>query len=163
MGHDSSWFSLIPVFNDAQHWVQEKLGLSFLAKEKVTIQYIASAVLVMLLAFLMVLVVACTLAQVRLGTIGAVNLYMRSWFYWMPLGSLSIPIFPGYHAWITRKRRSRGGFSQTVASYQLSSSRCALSPTQWCRSSARRRRRLSRQDRGLAPPETSARAPCPWR
>jgi hypothetical protein len=47
------------------------------------------------LAFLMVLVVACTLAQVRLGTIGAVNLYMRSWFYWMPLGSLSIPIFPG--------------------------------------------------------------------
>jgi hypothetical protein len=47
------------------------------------------------LAFLMVLVVACTLAQVRLGTIGAVNLYMRSWFYWMPLGSLSVPIFPG--------------------------------------------------------------------
>lgn len=47
------------------------------------------------LAFLMVLVVACTLAQVRLGTLGAVNLYMRSWFYWMPLGDLSIPIFPG--------------------------------------------------------------------
>ena len=47
------------------------------------------------LAFLMVLVVACTLAQVRLGTLGAVNLYMRSWFYWMPLGGLSIPIFPG--------------------------------------------------------------------
>jgi hypothetical protein len=47
------------------------------------------------LAALMILVVACTLAQVRLGTLGAVNLYMRSWFYWMPLGSLSIPIFPG--------------------------------------------------------------------
>jgi hypothetical protein len=47
------------------------------------------------LAFLMVLVVACTLAQVRLGTLGAVNLYMRSWFYWVPLGGLSIPIFPG--------------------------------------------------------------------
>jgi hypothetical protein len=47
------------------------------------------------LAFLMVLVVACTLAQVRLGTLGAVNLYMRSWFYWMPLGGLSVPIFPG--------------------------------------------------------------------
>jgi hypothetical protein len=47
------------------------------------------------LALLMILVVACTLAQVRLGTIGAVNLYMRSWFYWMDLGGLSIPIFPG--------------------------------------------------------------------
>jgi hypothetical protein len=47
------------------------------------------------LALLMVLVVACTLAQVRLGTLGAVNLYMRSWFYWMDLGALSVPIFPG--------------------------------------------------------------------
>jgi hypothetical protein len=46
------------------------------------------------LALLMVLVVACTLAQVRLGTLGAVNLYMRSWFYWMELGSLRLPIFP---------------------------------------------------------------------
>jgi len=46
------------------------------------------------LALLMVLVVACTLAQVRLGTFGAVNLYMRSWFYWMDLGSFRIPIFP---------------------------------------------------------------------
>ncbi len=47
------------------------------------------------LSALMILVVACTIAQVRLGTLGAVNLYMRSWFYWMPLGRLSIPIFPG--------------------------------------------------------------------
>lgn len=47
------------------------------------------------LALLMVLVVACTLAQVRLGTVGAVNLYMRAWFYWMDLGSFSLPIFPG--------------------------------------------------------------------
>jgi hypothetical protein len=47
------------------------------------------------LSLLMILVVACTLAQVRLGTLGAVNLYMRSWFYWMELGRLSIPIFPG--------------------------------------------------------------------
>ena len=47
------------------------------------------------LALLMILVVACTIAQVRLGTLGAVNLYMRSWFYWMELGSLSVPIFPG--------------------------------------------------------------------
>ncbi|HEY6098543.1 MAG TPA: cytochrome c biogenesis protein ResB [Anaeromyxobacter sp.] len=46
------------------------------------------------LALLMVLVVACTLAQVRLGTLGAVNIYMRSWFYWMDLGAFSIPIFP---------------------------------------------------------------------
>ena len=47
------------------------------------------------LAALMILVVACTLAQVRLGTLGAVNLYMRSWFYWMNLGAFSVPIFPG--------------------------------------------------------------------
>ena len=47
------------------------------------------------LAALMILVVACTIAQVRLGTLGAVNLYMRAWFYWMQLGRLSIPIFPG--------------------------------------------------------------------
>jgi hypothetical protein len=42
----------------------------------------------------MVLVVACTLAQVRLGTFGAVDLYMRSWFYWMEFGSFRFPIFP---------------------------------------------------------------------
>ena len=47
------------------------------------------------LSALMILVVACTLAQVRLGTLGAVNLYMRSWFYWMDLGRISLPIFPG--------------------------------------------------------------------
>ncbi len=46
------------------------------------------------LALLMVLVVACTLAQVRLGTLGAVTLYMRSWFYWMDVGSFRVPIFP---------------------------------------------------------------------
>lgn len=46
------------------------------------------------LALLMVLVVACTLAQVRLGTFGAVSLYMRAWFYWMDLGAFRIPIFP---------------------------------------------------------------------
>jgi hypothetical protein len=46
------------------------------------------------LSLLMVLVVACTLAQVRLGTFGAVSLYMRSWFYWMELGDWRIPIFP---------------------------------------------------------------------
>lgn len=46
------------------------------------------------LALLMVLVVACTLAQVRLGTFAAVSLYMRAWFYWMDLGDFRIPIFP---------------------------------------------------------------------
>jgi len=47
------------------------------------------------LSIFMVLIVACTLAQVRLGLLGAVNIYMRSWFFWMELGSFSIPIFPG--------------------------------------------------------------------
>jgi len=49
---------------------------------------------ILCLVLLMVLVVACTLAQVRLGTLGAVSLYMRSWFYWMDLGPVQIPIFP---------------------------------------------------------------------
>jgi hypothetical protein len=49
------------------------------------------------LSLLMVLVVACTLAQVNLGTLGAVNLYIRSFVVWWDIpGSLySIPIFPG--------------------------------------------------------------------
>lgn len=53
------------------------------------------ALTIVCLALLMVLVVACTLAQVRLGLLGAVELYMRSWFFWMDLGRISIPIFPG--------------------------------------------------------------------
>ena len=49
------------------------------------------------LALLMVLVVACTLAQVNLGTYGAVNSYMRSFFVWWGPQSADwvIPIFPG--------------------------------------------------------------------
>jgi len=49
------------------------------------------------LSALMVLVVACTLAQVKLGTWGAVELYMRSWFVWwdVPRTVLSVPVFPG--------------------------------------------------------------------
>lgn len=49
------------------------------------------------LAVLMVLVVACTLAQVKLGTWGAVEVYMRSWLVWgrLPGTSLSFPVFPG--------------------------------------------------------------------
>jgi hypothetical protein len=46
----------------------------------------------------MVLVVACTLAQVTLGTFGAVKAYMRSFFVWWELPGATgtrIPIFPG--------------------------------------------------------------------
>jgi len=49
------------------------------------------------LAILMVLVVACTLAQVKLGTWGAVEIYMRGWLVWsrLPGTHLSFPVFPG--------------------------------------------------------------------
>jgi hypothetical protein len=49
------------------------------------------------LALLMLLVVACTLAQVQLGTVAAVNLYMRSFLVWwqVPGTSWSLAIFPG--------------------------------------------------------------------
>ncbi len=41
------------------------------------------------LAALMVLVVACTLAQVHLGTFGAVAKYMRSWLVWWDIPGTS--------------------------------------------------------------------------
>jgi hypothetical protein len=49
------------------------------------------------LAALMVLVFACTLAQVNLGTFGAVALFMRAWLVWwdVPGTALRIPVFPG--------------------------------------------------------------------
>jgi hypothetical protein len=49
------------------------------------------------LALLMVLVVACTLAQVNLGTYGAVNAFIRSFLVWwdVPGTAWSIPILPG--------------------------------------------------------------------
>ena len=49
------------------------------------------------LAMLMVIVVACTLAQVNLGTFGAVKLYIRSVVVWwdVPGTEYAIPIFPG--------------------------------------------------------------------
>jgi hypothetical protein len=49
------------------------------------------------LAALMVLVVACTLAQVNLGTFGAVDLFMRAWLVWwnVPGTALRVPVFPG--------------------------------------------------------------------
>ncbi|HET7752751.1 MAG TPA: cytochrome c biogenesis protein ResB [Anaeromyxobacteraceae bacterium] len=49
------------------------------------------------LAALMVLVIACTLAQVKLGTFAAVDVYIRSWVVWwdVPGTVYSVPIFPG--------------------------------------------------------------------
>ena len=49
------------------------------------------------LVLLMGLVVACTLAQVNLGTLAAVNAYVRSFLVWwaVPGTRFSIPIFPG--------------------------------------------------------------------
>jgi len=49
------------------------------------------------LALLMVLVVACTLAQVRLGTFAAVNADVRTFLVWgqVPGTAVTIPIFPG--------------------------------------------------------------------
>jgi hypothetical protein len=49
------------------------------------------------LVTLMVLVVSCTLAQVSLGTWGAVEVYMRSWLVWweVPGTGYLIPVLPG--------------------------------------------------------------------
>ena len=49
------------------------------------------------LAGLMVLVMACTLAQVSLGTWGAVAAYMRPWIVWwhLPASTIVLPVFPG--------------------------------------------------------------------
>lgn len=49
------------------------------------------------LAGLMVLVMACTLAQVNLGTWGAVAAYMRPWIVWwhLPASTIVLPVFPG--------------------------------------------------------------------
>jgi hypothetical protein len=52
---------------------------------------------IVLLALLMCLVVLCTLAQVEMGTAGAVNAYMRSFIVWRQFSALPfpIPVFPG--------------------------------------------------------------------
>lgn len=52
---------------------------------------------IVLLALLMALVVLCTLAQVEMGTQGAVNAYMRSFFVMKQFAPLPfpIPVFPG--------------------------------------------------------------------
>lgn len=52
---------------------------------------------IILLSLLMALVVLCTLAQVEMGTAGAVNAYMRSFFVWRQFPGLAfpLPVFPG--------------------------------------------------------------------
>ena len=52
---------------------------------------------IVLLALLMCLVVLCTLAQVEMGTQGAVNAYMRSFIVWRQFSALPfpLPVFPG--------------------------------------------------------------------
>jgi hypothetical protein len=49
------------------------------------------------LVLLMALVIMCTVAQVNLGTYGAVHKYMRSyWIWWnLPGTDYSLPVFPG--------------------------------------------------------------------
>jgi hypothetical protein len=53
--------------------------------------------IIVLMALLMALVVLCTLAQVELGTAGAVNTYMRSFIVWRSFEALpfKVPVFPG--------------------------------------------------------------------
>jgi hypothetical protein len=61
-------------------------------------KYLASLHLAIIcLGFLMLLVVLCTLAQVDLGTLGAVNKYMRSVFVWWHPGggAFRVPVLPG--------------------------------------------------------------------
>jgi ResB-like family len=52
---------------------------------------------ILCMAALMVLVVSCTLAQVHLGTFGAVDAYMHRWLVWwdVPGSAWSFPVFPG--------------------------------------------------------------------
>ena len=52
---------------------------------------------IVLLVLLMALVVLCTLAQVEMGTAGAVNAYMRTFFVWRQFPALPfpVPVFPG--------------------------------------------------------------------
>jgi hypothetical protein len=73
--------------NDARPWDLRAL-LDLVTSLKLTIVCMAA---------LMVLVVSCTLAQVHLGTWGAVAMYMRSWLVWwdVPGTVFSLPIFPG--------------------------------------------------------------------
>ncbi|WP_306591816.1 cytochrome c biogenesis protein ResB [Geothrix sp. 21YS21S-4] len=63
-----------------------------------TVRFLKSFQLtIVLLALLMALVVLCTLAQVEMGTAGAVNAYMRSFLVKKQFAGLpfAIPVFPG--------------------------------------------------------------------
>jgi hypothetical protein len=76
--------------------VTESNAASF-AAQKVWDLLISLKLTIVCLALLMLLVVACTLAQVQLGTNAAVNLYMRSFLVWwqVPGTGWSLAIFPG--------------------------------------------------------------------
>ena len=50
---------------------------------------------VVAMAILMVLVFMCTIAQVKMGTYGAVEHFMRHFLVWARLGNFEIPVFPG--------------------------------------------------------------------
>jgi hypothetical protein len=50
---------------------------------------------VVAMAVLMVLVFMCTIAQVKMGTYGAVEHFMRHFLVWARLGNFDIPVFPG--------------------------------------------------------------------
>lgn len=66
-------------------------------ESKLTVALSSLKLTLVCFAVLMVLVVACTLAQVKLGTHQAVEAYIRSFLvWWTPEGSsVSIPVFPG--------------------------------------------------------------------
>jgi ResB-like family len=50
---------------------------------------------VVAMAILMILVFMCTIAQVKMGTYGAVEHFMRHFLVWARLGNFEIPVFPG--------------------------------------------------------------------
>jgi hypothetical protein len=50
---------------------------------------------VVAMAVLMALVFMCTIAQVKMGTYGAVEHFMRHFLVWARLGNFEIPVFPG--------------------------------------------------------------------
>jgi len=50
---------------------------------------------ILAMTILMILVFLCTIAQIQMGTYGAVQAYMRSFLVWWTPGGFSIPVFPG--------------------------------------------------------------------
>ncbi len=76
--------------------MRDNITASFAAR-KLWELVISLKLTIVCLSLLMLLVVACTLAQVQLGTMAAVNLYMRSFLVWwqVPGTGWSLAIFPG--------------------------------------------------------------------